>query len=86
MGVCVTEGSKYIITELMKGRSLEHVIYSDNKPKSKQKSMKLSKKLKILTHVAQGMVYLHSLDTPILHRDLKPSNILVRGTLYKLTR
>ena len=32
---------------------------------------------KICKHVLRGLVYLHTLDPPVVHRDIKPENILV---------
>jgi len=36
-----------------------------------------SQQLKIAEDVAEGMVYLHGLATPVLHRDLKSLNVLL---------
>ncbi|PPR04355.1 hypothetical protein CVT24_013207 [Panaeolus cyanescens] len=33
--------------------------------------------LRFMHHIAKGMMYLHSLDPPVLHGDLKASNVLV---------
>jgi len=40
----------------------------------------LTYELKVLAlrHIANGMLYLHSLDPSIIHRDLKPSNVLAQ--------
>lgn len=77
MGVCVTENSKYIITELMAGKSLEAALYQNKERKllgqRRHQSMSLKTKMNLLYQVVQGMVYLQKLDPPILHRDLKPS-------------
>ncbi|KAK1938913.1 Mitogen-activated protein kinase kinase kinase 11 [Phytophthora citrophthora] len=43
-------------------------------------------KLRIAQHVAHGLTYLHSLETPVLHRDLKSRNILLTANMEaKLT-
>ncbi|XP_027358509.1 receptor-like serine/threonine-protein kinase At4g25390 [Abrus precatorius] len=31
----------------------------------------------IISHIAQGLLYLHTCDPPIIHGDIKPSNILL---------
>ena len=38
-------------------------------------------KTRILSHIAQGLQYLHSLDPPIIHRDLTTSNVLLTTDL-----
>jgi serine/threonine protein kinase len=80
MGICVTDNSKYIVTELMSGNSLQHAIHKlrgDSEDVQLHKSMPLSKKIDILTQVVQGLVYLHNLSPPLLHRDIKPSYVLL---------
>jgi serine/threonine-protein kinase TNNI3K len=43
-------------------------------------------KVKIASHVAHALTYLHSLDPPVIHRDLKSKNILLNHELdAKLT-
>ena len=41
----------------------------------------LSIKLSILLDVTYGMLYLHSLDTPVIHRDLTAPNVLLTSDL-----
>ena len=38
----------------------------------------LSNRITIMKHVAEGLVYLHSLTPSVVHRDLKPANILLK--------
>ena len=33
---------------------------------------------RILLHVARGLVYMHSLDPPVIHRGVKSSNVLLQ--------
>ena len=39
--------------------------------------MKKKDQLVYATHLAQGMLYLHTCKPPIIHRDLKPANLLI---------
>lgn len=76
MGVCMTESSKYIVTEFMNGKSLADAIHIEKQKLVHYKlhnSMTLTKKLALLIDVVLGMCYLHSHEPPLLHRDLKPS-------------
>ena len=34
----------------------------------------------IAHHVAKGLVYMHSLDPPVIHRDIKGGNVLLKTT------
>jgi serine/threonine protein kinase len=82
MGICIHDESRLIVTELMDGKSLEYVIYGQKKTSEElHQALSFSKKLELLSQVVRGMIYLHSMEPPLLHRDLKPSNILVRSLL-----
>lgn len=39
--------------------------------------MKKKDQIVYATHLAQGMLYLHTCRPPIIHRDLKPANLLI---------
>ena len=43
----------------------------------------------IAHHVAKGLVYMHSLDPPVIHRDVKTGNVLLqlteRGLMAKVS-
>ncbi|EFC48713.1 predicted protein [Naegleria gruberi] len=73
-GVCITETSKYMITEFVKKGSLDKIIY---KCKQNIEFLSLKEKINILIGVSNGMNYLHSLQPSVIHRDLKPANILL---------
>ena len=90
MGIYVDKNYRYIITELMPKGSLFDIIHAKQKnvevifflqiSKSKYlSSLQLKgKRIKqILIHSARGILYLHSMNPPILHRDLKSHNLLV---------
>lgn len=63
------EGCVALVTEYMYGGSLDAVLHST------ERNMKLSKKIRVLLDVADGMRFLHSFG--VIHRDLKTSNILL---------
>ncbi|OQR85860.1 protein kinase [Achlya hypogyna] len=55
----------------------------DNTPTS---AFTVNSKLTIASAIAQGLVYLHSLETPVIHRDMKSRNVLLDSEMHtKLT-
>ncbi|EFC36725.1 predicted protein [Naegleria gruberi] len=74
-GVSLTTNGKYMIVEYLENGSLEKAIYNS---KMGRAILRFETKLKILTDVAKGLVYLHSIKPHrIIHRDLKPGNLLL---------
>ncbi len=71
MGACTTPPELCIVTEFI-GRGSLHEVMKSNRPDFDWK-----RKMKIATHAAIGMLYLHSRSPPIVHRDLKSDNLLV---------
>jgi serine/threonine-protein kinase len=63
-----TDGSPYIVMELMKGRDLLHVLRQDPPPS-------LKARLAIVVQVLAGLGHAHKVG--IVHRDVKPANIFV---------
>jgi serine/threonine protein kinase len=75
MGVALNDESRFIVTELMHGKSLESLIHN-KKHGSKNylhNSISFQRKVELLLDVVKGMLYLHGLQPTIVHRDLKPS-------------
>ncbi|XP_048371206.1 receptor-interacting serine/threonine-protein kinase 2-like [Sphaerodactylus townsendi] len=73
IGIYHFQGLLGVVTEWMHNGSLhslihEHELYLD---------LPLPLCIRILTDVAEGLGYLHSLEHPILHHSLKPSNVLL---------
>jgi serine/threonine protein kinase len=66
------ESSIGIVTECCKGGDLYNLIHK------KKVKLNIMQKLKILSDVASGMLYLHEkMVPPIIHRNLKSSNIVL---------
>jgi hypothetical protein len=68
-----TEHMEVMVSELMKCSLLDifkaHIIHGTK--------MKKRDKVAYATHLAQGMLYLHTCRPPVIHRDLKPANLLI---------
>src|SRR5438034_2031749 len=67
-----SEGVHFIAMEYIDGETLREKIHRDKAP--------LSKLLKYLTQVAEGLAKAHSAG--IVHRDLKPDNIMITREGY----
>ena len=61
------DGLNFIAMEYVDGTTLRHKIHEDPQD--------LSKLLRVLQHVAEGLAKAH--DAGIIHRDLKPDNLMV---------
>lgn len=78
-GVTLTGQALWIISELCAHGSLRMVLNDDSFPLS------YLQKLSVCLDVADGMLYLHQRENPIIHRDLKSHNIfLVEASPGKL--
>jgi serine/threonine protein kinase len=75
MGVAVTETTRFIVTELMLGDSLDKLLYTKGRMRNADRHsvMRFERKVELLLDVVKGMLYLHGLQPAIIHRDLKPS-------------
>jgi serine/threonine protein kinase len=73
-GCSLTAQAIWIVSELCSLGSLRHLL------DDKERELPIDTRLKIALQVAEGMVYLHNQDPPIIHRDLKSHNILVHET------
>lgn len=71
MGACLEEGHMCIIMEYCGKGNLFDILHDVSQP------IDYNLIIKILTEVAEGVLYLHLNNPPILHRDLKSLNILV---------
>ncbi|GMI63393.1 hypothetical protein like AT5G66710 [Hibiscus trionum] len=64
------EPTMMIVTELMKGDTLQRYLWS-----VRPKRLELKHSLRLALDISQAMEYLHA--SGIIHRDLKPSNLLL---------
>eukprot|EP01137_Pigoraptor_chileana_P000200 Opistho-2@35962 len=71
---CVERPHFAIVQEYMSNGSLMNYL-------AKTQDIPFPMRLKIAVHVCAGMLYLHTLDPPLLHRDLKSPNILLDDNL-----
>ncbi|CAI5482582.1 unnamed protein product [Closterium sp. Yama58-4] len=46
--------------------------------------LSLRQRLHLAQGAAEGLAYLHGLDTPIIHRDIKPANVLVTAEMQAM--
>lgn len=64
-----TNGRNFIAMEYVDGMTLRQKIHHEDE--------ELSKLLRVMQHVAEGLAKAH--DAGIIHRDLKPDNIMITG-------
>ncbi len=63
-----TDGSPYIVMELLKGRDLLHLL-------REEPGLELRRKITIVTQVLDGLGHAHKVG--IVHRDIKPANVFI---------
>ena len=66
----ITDQGQYLVMDFVEGQDLASLV-------ERQNTVSLDQGLKWISQVADALVYLHSLDTPIFHRDIKPANIRI---------
>ncbi|CAI5739428.1 unnamed protein product [Hyaloperonospora brassicae] len=73
-----------VVSEFMAGGDLKALLSGYDE---QEHPMGFSRqKLRIALHIAHALMYMHSLDPPIIHRDLKSKNVLLNENLdAKLT-
>ncbi|KAJ1456627.1 kinase-like domain-containing protein [Pelagophyceae sp. CCMP2097] len=70
-GCSLTAQAIWIVSELCAHGSLRQVLDDPTK------QLSLAKRLRMAIDVAEGMLYLHTREKPIVHRDLKSHNLFV---------
>jgi serine/threonine protein kinase len=73
-GCSLTAQAIWIVSELCSLGSLRQLLDDS------ERELPMEFKLRIALQVAEGMMYLHNQDPPIIHRDLKSHNIMVHET------
>jgi len=73
-GCSMTAQAIWIVSELCSLGSLRQVLDDDSY------ALSMDSRAKIALQVAEGMMYLHNQNPPIIHRDLKSPNILIHET------
>jgi serine/threonine protein kinase len=62
-----------LILELMDGGALDDRLKNNSLP-----VLQWQERARILLHIARGLVYMHSLNPPVVHRDVKTGNVLLQ--------
>lgn len=79
LGFCSSGVDRVLIYEFIERGSLDQWLYDEEQENSVGRRLPLSwnTRKKIVIGIANGLAYLHGLDTPIIHRDIKASNVLL---------
>ncbi|KAG5189683.1 kinase-like domain-containing protein [Tribonema minus] len=73
-GCSLTSQAIWIVSELCSRGSLRQVL------DDRSQHLPLVMRLRIAVDIAEGMLYLHSREQPIIHRDLKSHNVFIQET------
>ncbi|GAB2299864.1 hypothetical protein Dimus_033915 [Dionaea muscipula] len=81
LGYCVSGPDRVLIYEFIKRGSLDQWLHETTSSEGSYSSSPLDwdTRVKIIKGVANGLAFLHGLETPIVHRDIKASNVLLDG-------
>ncbi|XWS23523.1 hypothetical protein CRYUN_Cryun28dG0021700 [Craigia yunnanensis] len=78
LGFCSSGLDRVLIYEFIERGSLDQWLYDEEQENSVgQLPLSWDTRKKIVSGIANGLAYLHGLDTPIIHRDIKASNVLL---------
>ncbi|KAL3840123.1 hypothetical protein ACJIZ3_024714 [Penstemon smallii] len=83
LGYCATGSDRVLIYEFIEKGSLDQWLYDMSSEEDCSGGVELglpiswNNRMKIIRGVANGLAYMHNLDTPIIHRDIKASNVLL---------
>ncbi|GLT32097.1 hypothetical protein SLA2020_067870 [Shorea laevis] len=71
LGHCSTVRGRILIYEFLAKGSVYQWLHDTSSP------LPWETKIKVVTGIANGLAYLHGLDTPIIHGDIKARNVLL---------
>lgn len=78
LGFCSSGVDRVLIYEFIERGSLDQWLYDEEQETSFGRlPLSWDTRKKIVRGIANGLAYLHGLDTPIIHRDIKASNVLL---------
>ncbi|OMO92347.1 hypothetical protein COLO4_17656 [Corchorus olitorius] len=82
LGFCSTGIDRVLIYEFIERGSLDQWLYDTSATDEQENSgcrfpLSWETRKKVVKGIANGLSYLHGLDTPIIHRDIKASNVLL---------
>ncbi|XVE55120.1 hypothetical protein DITRI_Ditri03aG0135200 [Diplodiscus trichospermus] len=78
LGFCSSGLDRVLIYEFIERGSLDQWLYDEEQENSVGRlPLSWDTRKKIVSGIANGLAYLHGLDTPIIHRDIKASNVLL---------
>lgn len=76
-GWCRRKDELLLVYDYVPGGSLDKLFFDDD-DHGKKKILTWEKRYKILTGIAQALLYLHEeYDQRVVHRDVKPGNVLI---------
>ncbi|WCJ25857.1 Protein kinase superfamily protein [Euphorbia peplus] len=75
MGYCVSGVDRVLIYEFIEKGNLDQWLHDT--PLNSKPSLPWDTRINVIKGVANGLAYLHNLETPIIHRDIKASNVLL---------
>lgn len=77
LGYCVYGDDRVLIYEFIDKGSLDQWIHDTSTESDFRHPLQWETRVKIMKGVAKGLLFLHTLETPIIHRDIKASNVLL---------
>lgn len=62
----------FLVMEYIGGESLRSMV-------ERRKGFRVNRSVQIAMELAEGLIYLHERENPIIYRDMKPDNVLIRA-------